>query len=309
MIQWFTRDWKLKLISLALAVGLWYYAISEESVEVTRTIPLEIKLKSTQMSILDTSTQNVQVTLAAPRALLSDMASEKIAALHEIGGEAKKAGDYSFRLESREIRLPSPQIRVTGIMPEIVRVTLDELIVQKLTIKPNFVGEPAFGYKVRENDILVDPTAILVEGPKGQLEKLESLETEPIDLVGRVRPIRRTVKLNIPANLKPLNEALVDIYIPISEEFDEKHFDKIPIKILKSLEKDIKAELTPSEISFVLKGSKRELEKLVPEKILVYVDVSDLSSGTHEIPASVILPENVSLKEALPLNVKVVIKK
>ena len=309
MIQWLTRDWGMKLISFALALGLWYYAISEESVEVTRTVPLEIKLKNEKMSVLSTSERHVQVTLSAPRALLSDLTSEEIQAVHEIGSEVKTAGDYSFRLESREIKVPTPQIRVTAIMPETVAVTLDELIVQKLKIMPNFVGEPAFGYKVREDQILLDPNAILVEGPKGKLEKLDSIKTEPIDLVGRVRPVRRTVKLTIPPNLKPLGEPLVDIYIPISEEFDEKAFKDIPVRVLKPSEREMKLELNPKMISFTLKGSRRELEKLVPEKLLAYADISSLQPGEHEIPVNLILPENVSVKDNAPLTVKAIIKK
>jgi YbbR domain-containing protein len=309
MIQWLTRDWGLKLISLALAVGLWYYAIGEESIEITRTIPLEIKLKNEKMSILKTSVDYVQATLSAPRSLLSDLTSGEIRAVHEIGSEVKTAGDYSFRLESREIKLPAPQIRVTDIMPEAIAVTVDELIVQKLKIKPNFVGEPAIGYKVKETRIQMDPNAILVEGPKGQLENLEAIKTEPIDLVGRVRSVRRTVLLNIPSNLKPLSEAVVDIYIPIEEEFDEKRFENIPIKILKSSQRDVKVELNPSVISFVVKGPRRQLEGLLPEKILVYIDISALQPGTHDISISLILPPDVSLKEEEPLTVKTTIRK
>ncbi|HXV28274.1 MAG TPA: CdaR family protein [bacterium] len=304
-----TRNWQLKLVSLALAVGLWFYAIGEESVEVTRTVPLTIKLKNEKMSVLTTSVSHIQVTLAAPRALLSDLTSEQIQAEHEIGNEVKTAGEYSFRLEAREIKLPVPQIRVTDIMPEVVGVTLDELIVQKVKIQPNFVGEPAFGYKVRESEIQLDPNATLVEGPKGQLEKMEALKTEPIDLVGRVRPLRRTVGLILPPNIKALSETLVDIYIPIVEEFDEKKFENIPVKILKSSQRDLKIELIPAAISFVLKGSRRQLENFTADKILAYVDISSLDPGQHDVPVQLVLPENVSLKDNTPLTIRAVLKK
>ncbi len=309
MIRWLTEDWKLKMVSLALAAGLWYYAIGEESIEVTRTVPLVIQLKNEKMSVLRTSVNQVQVTLAAPRALLSDMASEQIQAVHEIGNEAKTAGDYSFRLEPREIKLPGPQIRVTNIMPEVVGVTLDELIVQKIKIQPNFVGEPAVGYKVRENEIQLDPNAVLMEGPKGQFEKLDAVKTEAIDLVGRLRPLRRTVGLIVPPNTKPLSETLVDIYIPIVEESDEKKFENIPVKVLRPSQKDQKIELNPPLISFVLKGSRRQLETFTPEKVLAYVDISGFEPGEHDLPVQLVLPENVTLKDAAPLIVKAVIKK
>ncbi len=309
MIQWLTRDWSLKLISLVLAVGLWYYAVGEESIEVTRTVPLEIKIKNPQMSILKTSVRMVRVTLQAPRALLSNLASQEIVASHEISNDVKVVGDYSFRLESGEVRVSSPQIRVVKMEPEVIRVTLDELIAQKLEIKPNLMGEPAFGYKLAQDEIQLDPNAIMVEGPKGALGKLDSVKTEVIDLVGRSRSFRRTAELVLPANVKPLSEALVDVYIPIKEEFDEKRFENIPVKILKTQGEDARVEITPPAVSFMVKGSRRQLEKLAPEKILAFLDISSLASGEHDVPVEIHLPEDVSLKDDVPVIVKVNLKK
>ncbi len=309
MIAFLTKDWGLKVIALILAVGLWYYAVGEESIEVTRTVPLNIRIKSEQMSILRTSTAAVQVTLSAPRALLPEITSKEIQAEHEIGSGIKTAGDYSFRLEPREIKLPTPQVRVMKINPEIVHVTIDELIVQKLKIEPDFVGEPAFGYQVKKNEIQLDPNAVLVEGPKGQLEKLESIKTERIDLVGRIRSFRRTVELQLPSNIKTLSESLVDVFVPIQEEFDEKEFHDIPVKVLNLPQRKLVADLQPEKITFILKGSRRQLEKLLPENVLAYLDLSDYDAGQHEAPVQLFLPEEVRLKDELPLTVSVTLKK
>ena len=143
----------MKIISLILAIGLWYYAVGEEGIEVTRIVPLELKVQNPQMSILNTSARAVQVTFVAPRGLLSELTSEDIQAVHEIGSEVNKAGDYSFRLEPREVKMKMPQIHITKIEPETVHVTLDEMIVQKLAIQPQFIGEPAFVSKMQTKSI------------------------------------------------------------------------------------------------------------------------------------------------------------
>lgn len=309
MIKWLAKDWGLKLISLVLAIGLWYYAAGEEDIEVTRQVPVEIKLKNSQMSVLKTSVRSVQVTFLVPRALLSDLTSKEMTAVHQIGDEVKKAGDYSFRMETRDIRLPSPQVRVSRMEPEVVVVTLDELIVQKLSVKPTFVGEPAIGYKVITPEIQMDPNALLVEGPKGKIEKMDSIPTERIDLVGRIRPFRRTVALDLPPNVKALSEALVDVYIPIREELAEKNFEGIPVRVLNASGEDGKADIEPSKISFALKGSRQRLDPLLPNDILAYVDVTSLAPGQHEVPVSLRLPEEVRLKENTNLTVSVSLKK
>src|SRR5258707_1096423 len=103
MWGWLSKNWGLKLVSLALAIGLWYYALGEEGIEVTRVVALKIQVKNPQVSVLKASTDSVEVTFLVPRAVLSEVTSEEVQAVHDIESEVKQAGDYSFRLEPREI--------------------------------------------------------------------------------------------------------------------------------------------------------------------------------------------------------------
>ncbi len=303
-----THNWGLKLVSFFLAVGLWYYATGEEGIEVTRFIPVEIRVENAKMSLLKTSTRSVQVTFMAPRALLSDLTSEAIKATHKIESKIDKAGDYSFRLEPGEIQLRTPQIRVVKIDPDVIQVSLDELIVQKLAVKPHFLGEPAFGYKVNQNYIQLNPNAVLIEGPKAQLEKMDSIKTEKIDLVGRVRSFRRTLTLDLPVNLKAVSEDLIDVYIPIQESYDEKKIEGITVKTLGGAGKE-KVTFDPALVDLVLRGPKKQFEGLIASKITAYVDTSEISSGEHELPLIVILPDGVTQKDAKPALIKVKIEK
>ena len=308
MMQWISRNWGLKVISLVLAIGTWYYAVGEENIEVTRVIPLKIQMANEQMTVSEISTRIVQVTLSAPRALIVNLASQDIQAVHKIGPEIKTSGEYSFRLETSEIRLPNFQIRVLKIAPETVTVKLDEMIVQKLEIQPDFVGEPAIGYKLLADELRMDPNAILAQGPKGVLEQMKSAKTEPIDLVGRIRSFHRSAEVKLPPGVKAMSESLVDIYIPVREEFSEKEFKDVSVRILRAPAASGVVDLSPDKVSFILKGSKLYLEKLTLETLLVYVDLGNLKKGDYELPLQMVLPENVSLKDKEPLKIKVAIR-
>ena len=308
MKKWLLHNWGLKIISLVLAIGTWYYAVGEENIEVMRVIPLRIQMSSKQMTVSEISTKVVQVTLSAPRALIVNLASQDIQAVHKIGPEIKTAGEYSFRLEPSEISLPGFQIRVVKIAPEIMTVKVDELIIQKLEIEPDFVGEPAVGYKLLADELRMDPNAILTQGPKGVLEKMKSAKTEPIDLVGRIRSFHRTVEVKLPPSVKPMSESLVNVYIPIREEFSEKEFKDVPVRILRSPAASGIVDLNPDKVTLVLRGSKLYLEKLVPGSLLAYVDLADLKKGDYDLLLQVVLPENVSLKDKEPIKVKAAIR-
>ena len=308
MRNWLFHNWGLKIISLVLAIGTWYYAVGEENIEVMRVIPIKIQMSSTQMTVSEISARAVQVTLSAPRALIVNLASQDIRAVHKIGPEIKTAGEYSFRLEPAEISVPSFQIRVVKIAPEIVTVKLDELIMQKLEIQPDFVGEPAVGYKLLADELRMDPNAILTQGPKGVLEKMKSAKTEPIDLVGRIRSFYRTVGVKLPPGVKPMSESLVNVYIPIREEFGEKEFKDVPVRILRAPAASGVVDLSPDKVTLVLKGSKLYLEKLSSATLLAYVDLADLKKGDYDLQLQVVLPENVSLKDKEPIKIKTAIR-
>ncbi len=300
MANWLTENWVAKLISLILAVGLWFYAVGEEGVEVTRTIPVHIKLESEKLSVVGNPTRVILATLQAPRSLLANLASEELKAEHQIR-KVETPGDYSFRLEPREIRLPSEKIRVTRIEPEVIQVKIDEMIVQKLEINPAFLGEPAFGYHLDPAKVQVDPRAVLVEGPKSQLEKLTKIKTQPIDVVGRVRSFRKTVRLADEVGLRVLGESLVDVYVPIQEAAGEKTFEKVRVKILGASLPQGQVSVEPPQLNLILRGAAKDLEAVDPARLLAYVEISGLSEGTHPLPIQTVLPEAVFLKENPPV--------
>ena len=299
MVQWLTHNWSAKLVSLILAVGLWYYAVGEEKVEVTRTIPVELKLEKEKLSVVGKPSRLVLVTLQAPRSLLSNLAAEELKAEHHIR-KVEGPGDYSFRLEPREIHLPSEKIRVVRVEPEVIQVKIDEMIVQKLEVEPVFLGGPAFEYRLDPENVQLDPTSFLVEGSKSQLEKIEKIKTLPIDVVGRVRSFRKTVRVAEEPGVKLLSESLVDAYVPIQEATGEKTFENIPVRILGVGGTYRRVSVEAAQVSLVLSGASKALETLDPLRILVYVDISSLETGTHEVPLVAVLPPGIYLKENLP---------
>ncbi len=305
MIAWLSRNWGLKLISLILAIGLWYYAVGEEAIEIKRTVPLEIVIENENISRLKTSATNIEVTLSVPRGMLSTMASETIGVRHVIGQDVHTAGEYSFRLQDNDIELPAPYIRVIKIDPDVISITLDELITKKVEVSAAFYGEPAFGYKVIKEELQLNPNALLIQGPKAQLDLLDRINTKPIDLVGRIRSFRRNVELDFPANVKPMTEDLIDVLIPIREELGEEKFEQVQVRMLKSAHENRKMIAAPEFLSFSIKGSRAKLDALKKEEILAYLDVSKIENGVHNLPVQLVLPPELTLKDNTEIIVQV----
>lgn len=299
-LKWFTEDVASKLISLLLAIGFWFYVVGEESIEITRTVPLEVRMPSPKVSLVKRSTSFLEVTFQTPRHLLSVLSSGDIRASHEVES-VQKAGDYSFNVSAKDFSLPSPDIRITKIFPSLVTVTLDEVIVKKLPVRVDLVGEPAYGYRVDREAIELDPNAALVEGPKAVLENMDAIETEPVQLVGRIRTFRKKVQVRKLADVKVVGEGITDIQIPVVAEFAEKELTDVPVRPLGIPSEGYYVKLGTERVSFVLKGPRVVLDPLELKDILAYVEVEDLKPGAHEVPLQLILPPDLALRDEAPL--------
>ncbi|MBI4395293.1 MAG: hypothetical protein HY583_03740 [Candidatus Omnitrophica bacterium] len=306
-LGWLTNNWALKLVSLLLAIGFWFYVVGEESIEITKTVPLELLPPTDNLSVVKSSTSFLEVTFQSPRHLFSALSSSSLSARHKIEG-VQKAGDYSFNVGPNDFSLPAPEIRIVKIFPSFVTVTLDEVIVKKLPVQVELAGEPAYGYRVNQEDIELDPNAVLVEGPKAILEKMDTIKTEPIQLVGRVRSFRRTVRIRPSAEMKVVGDGITEVQIPIKAEFAERQLQDVSVKPLGVPSGGSYASLKTESISIELKGPRALLDKLEANHILAYVEVEGLKEGAYEVPVKFILPPDLALKGEPPL-VSVEIKK
>jgi YbbR domain-containing protein len=297
---WITENWGLKLVSLLLAVGFWFYVVGEESIEVTKTVSLEILPPTDKLSVVKSSTSFLEVTFQSPRHMFSALSSGSIGARHKIQG-LQKAGDYSFNISPSDFSLPAPEIRILKIFPSFVTVTLDEVIVKKLNVQVELVGEPAYGYRVDQEAIDLDPNAVLVEGSKPVLEKMDTIKTEPIQLVGRVRSFRRTVRIHQTPEMRVVGDGITEVQIPIKAEFSEREFLEVPVKPLGTPVLNHLASLEIGKIPLTLKGPRAILDKLTTADILAFVEVESLKEGTYQLPIKLILPPDLSSKDEPPL--------
>lgn len=306
-LGWITNNLGIKIISLFLAIGFWFYAIGEESIEVTRSVPLKIQIANDKLSEVSRSVDSLRVTFQAPRQLASNLMSDNLSAMHRIEG-VEKAGNYTFTVAPQDISIPYPEVKILKIIPVSITVSLDEVIVKKLAVKANLEGDPAFGYRVDTNSIELDPNAVLVQGPKSVLEKMDSISTEPIQLVGRIRSFRRTTEIQTKPGIKILGDGIADVQVSILPEFSEKTFSGVSIHPLGSPASERYVILDTKQIELVLKGPSAVLDKLDPSTILAFVEVEGLKEGEYNLDVKVVLPPELTLKGEPP-KVLVIIRK
>ena len=168
-----TKDWKLKLLSLALAVMLWYTVFQIGEPKKDLTIPVSISHLTRNMVVTKMDPERVFVTVSGRVSLLKDLKDRDITVVVNLNGT--KEGEAVFTFSKANVHVPKG-IEVVDIRPGTLRLTLDRTIEKSLKVVPKLDKTWRGRYDITQ----VSPQSVIAEGPRGTLEKLTSIETLPI---------------------------------------------------------------------------------------------------------------------------------
>jgi len=169
----------LKLISLALAVGLWLAVAREPVAEVAVEVPIEFRNIPANLEINSEHVPGAQIRLRGPERIVHRVRSSDVYAVINVAG--LKPGDRTFDLAGQQIQRPSG-LEVVQVIPSEIHVAFDERLTRQVSIQPRIIGTFADGYQIGQ--IVVDPSAITISGPRKRVEAVEAATTDPIDVSG-----------------------------------------------------------------------------------------------------------------------------
>jgi YbbR domain-containing protein len=205
----FLENWPIKLVSLLLAVSLWFYVTSKGKTEMSLTVPLELRNIPQGMAVVGDVPGTVEARFQGQERALRDIAAgKKVTGTVDLS--LGKEGENVIRISPDDIRKPSG-VLVTHLSPYEITVKLDRVVRKTIRLKPVLIGTPAAGYRL--GNVSVSPPRITLEGPQGSVGALTSLQTMPIDISGIKEPV--TVEPRIDYRGKPFKVIEQDIHIHI----------------------------------------------------------------------------------------------
>ena len=190
MYRWLFRNWSLKLISLVIAVLMWYFVAAQEKAEVTIKVPVELTNVPQQAMVVGEMVSELEVRLSGPRALIRrvpEMRSPKTINLSNL-----PMGDHNFQIAPEDLRFP-PGIRVLRISPSSLTLQLVRRVTKKVPVRPVLKGKPAPGHEVKE--VIFSPREVEITGSAEDLKEVDWLWTTPLDVEGLKETA--TVKANL----------------------------------------------------------------------------------------------------------------
>ena len=190
------RNLGLLLVSVILACLVWYANARDRRERISeRQLEAAVTLVNVPAEMVITSEVPRSLTLRVrgPLNRLRELMPDQVGVVIDLRSVSE--GETELAVETRNVVVPQ-NVEVLAVAPSQVPLRLERIIHRKVPVRPRILGEPAPGKVVA--GVTADPATAVVSGPKGQLEKLPAVSTDPVSVDGADGPIEVLAAVRAP---------------------------------------------------------------------------------------------------------------
>lgn len=199
-----------KLISIALAIFLWFFVTFKGQTETSVEVPIEFKNTPAEMEILKQSVKKITIGISARERILKELTQHNMRVVIDLS--SAKPGENSFPITKSSIKLPRG-IEILRIEPSQVKVFMDEKSQKEVPVKVVLSGSPARGFFVAS--VSSEPHTIKIEGAKKELNRIRVIKTEPVDIEGITEDLKIQAKIDPEGRIFRTDQDTVHISIKL----------------------------------------------------------------------------------------------
>ncbi|HLG20143.1 MAG TPA: CdaR family protein [Bdellovibrionota bacterium] len=269
MKSFFTTRPLMKLMAVVLAFFLWTFVHSEQRVDLSLKVAVQLKNKPEDLVISGEWERFIKLGIAGPRSRVRGLTDESIGP-YDVDLKAEHAGVTSIRVYEDDFKIPYGA-RITRITPQVIRITLDRAEERLMRIRPLFMGELEEGFELSSYDVI--PPYVKIKGPRKDLASLSALETEPISLSGRHENFQGEFHVRYPEGIAEQKEVKVAVKVVIREREVSRILEDIPVKVAGVNET---VRVVPAKVNLRVRGPAGMVASLMEEKLEVEIDAKKL---------------------------------
>ncbi|MBN2707259.1 MAG: YbbR-like domain-containing protein [Deltaproteobacteria bacterium] len=301
----------LKLMSLGLALLLWFFVSGKSKTELALSVPIEFTSIPAAMTITTKVPTSIHIRVKGTKTLLRPLTSKPPTlsidlAKATVGKNIIQLADESFN------DLPLG-VDVVHLDPEILTLYLDRYLTVELPIELKIIGEPPRGFQIR--DIKLTPPIVSFRASERYLKEHDRVYSEPIDVSEIRENTELAVRLLPPLDeLKPTDpEVEVKARIEIGEVLAQRVIKGIRIDF-KNRDKEVgRLGISNYFVDLVVECPLLMQIDDIRKQTVISVDLISLAEGSdngyYSFPVEVQLPDKVQLLSMDPPEVEVVFKK
>jgi len=307
------KEWFPILISLVLAIVLWFNVGGEQKVDTSVMIPVEVINLSRDLVISNQFKKQIEVAVNGPRSLILEIEKQQITRQIDLTKATPGTTVITNDLDS----IPMPRgITVLRVQPSSIILSLDKLVQKHFEINPVTAGNPMPGYILK--GLRMDPEVISVTGPETVLAPYKVFRTKVININGMNKSVQQQIPLDLePAIVDLIGETTITADITIGFEVVEKEYTLMFAKPVVGSEKTVKKVKVLASLPKLLLDRKLSVKDMLSatvledwesgigtvqivqsEKIDLPIEIIRVDPALIEIPIQAALPDLEGAEEA-----------
>jgi hypothetical protein len=263
-----TANLPLKLTSLILALLLWLLASSEEVASSLLQVDVAVRPPAGRTMIRPLAP--VHALVVGPRRELLKLSTAPVRLVHVLP-DTLEADEVELPLTAGEVEIPrGVAVRVQDVQPRVLQVALDSTVQRMVPVAPvvHLRGDSGFVLA----DVSVVPGMVRLLGPRDRVRRVDSVRTEPLELIGSEAPMERFVPLDT-AGMGPIRFHPVRVSARVEvEAITERTLSGIPVRLTSAAGAALRP--SPDTVSVRVRGREARLGALTEESIVVVADWS-----------------------------------
>lgn len=184
-------NWRMKVLSAGVAFFLWFIVVGPQRSEVGMSVPIQYTNLPSAMEITGQWMDRIDLRLRGSEAGLANLNPGSVRAIVDLSTVVP--GLNCFRLTEKSIQVP-PGITISQIRPSDLYLNIEAASAKKMTVVPTIVGKLAENTKV-----VVTPPEVMVKALQGNLRRVASITTEPVNAI----ELHAKGRILVPVIVKP----------------------------------------------------------------------------------------------------------
>jgi YbbR domain-containing protein len=190
VLRFVFRDFAWKLLSLAFAVLLWIFWVSEPVLSSFVTVPVQFKGLPEELEISSEVIETIYLEVRGPaselRAMADNLEYAVVLDMRSVG-----PGERTFTMGQQDVVLPRGT-RLVRAIPSQLRFDFEPVVRRAVPVEVR-LGRPRPGYEVAASQAW--PPTLEIAGPESRVARVQAVTTDPVD-IGQVMG---TAEFHVPA--------------------------------------------------------------------------------------------------------------
>ncbi len=179
--EYVLKNLPFKLVSLAIAIMLWWAVGRDSAIEIPMTVPLEFQHAPGNLEITSDYPFQAQVTLRGSEHLLQEMRPSQVHAILDLEGGGP--GERTYDLSASQIKVPR-NVKVVQVVPAQFHISFDQRATRTVDVQPRVIGTLLSGYEMKQP--VARPERVTIVGPEKRVNTITNATTDPVDATGVV---------------------------------------------------------------------------------------------------------------------------